>query len=124
MQVRCKMKCKSKLIEGSAEYPVVTYTFTAVCADEVPENQRYHKYTPDGSICIKCTNPNVSYEVGVDYYFDSTPCKLMESLGIKVDVWIDDHPEMIVGDRNWTPSPEDLAEHGLTEYVITKAGHS
>lgn len=69
MNVRCKMQCKWVKDHGSMK----EYRFDAVCADEVPENQRYHKYTPNGHIEISVTNPNVSYDVGAYYYFDSLP---------------------------------------------------
>lgn len=70
MNVRCKMKCTEVTqYEGTTRKVV----FSAVCADEVPENQRYHKYTPNGRIELSITNPDVSYDVGKCYYFDSTP---------------------------------------------------
>lgn len=66
--VRCKMRCCE--IQQFSESSFI-YKFSAVCADEVPENQRYHKYTPSGKIEITVTNPNVKYLIGKDYYFDS-----------------------------------------------------
>lgn len=66
--VRCKMRCCEILITSANQ---ATYKFSAVCADEVPENQRFHKYTPNGKIEITVTNQNVSYEIGKCYYFDS-----------------------------------------------------
>lgn len=69
--VRCKMKCTS-ILERPAGHSI-RYHFEAVCADEVPENQRFHKYTLSGSIDLEIDNPNVSYEIGKSYYFDSTP---------------------------------------------------
>lgn len=49
--------------------------FQAVCADEVPENQRYHKYTPSGSLEISVDNPAAveQFELGKSYYLDFTP---------------------------------------------------
>lgn len=73
MSVRCKMKCTSKTERGTMGNTQNEFHFEAVCADEVPENQRYHKYTPSGNINITVTNPDVSYEVGKCYYFDSSP---------------------------------------------------
>ena len=69
MNVRCKMKC----VENAQLEHCRRIKFSAVCADEVPENQRFHKYTPTGSIEIQVTNPDVNYEVGKSYYFDSIP---------------------------------------------------
>lgn len=70
MNVRCKMKCVEVTAFEGVTRKVV---FSAVCADEVPENQRYHKYTPSGRIELTITNPDVVYEPGALYYFDSTP---------------------------------------------------
>ena len=44
----------------------------AVMADEVPENQRYHKYTPSGTLTITIDNPPASdfFELGKEYYLD------------------------------------------------------
>lgn len=68
MVVRCKMKCVSVTAFEGLNKKVV---FNAVSADEVPENQRYHKYTPNGTIELTVTNQNVIYEPGKCYYFDS-----------------------------------------------------
>ncbi len=46
------------------------YNFMAVGADNVPENQRYHKYTPQGNLTITVDNPSVEFELGADYYLD------------------------------------------------------
>ena len=49
------------------------YQFDAVCADEVPENQRYHQATPSGKLTITLTNHAVSFEPGKHYYLDFSP---------------------------------------------------
>ena len=69
--VRCKMQCTSILERPAGSS--IRYHFEAACADEVPENQRFHKYTPSGSIDLEVDNPNVKYEIGKFYYFDSVP---------------------------------------------------
>jgi len=51
---------------------VHVYTFQAVCNDGTPENERFHKYTPSGSIEITVDNPNVVLEPGKFYYVDFT----------------------------------------------------
>lgn len=48
------------------------YKFQAVCNDGTPENERFHKYTPSGSIEIAVDNPNVILELGKFYYVDFT----------------------------------------------------
>lgn len=73
--VRAKFKCSSftqhagwqKGVAGPREY-----RFDAVCADEVPENQRFHKATPSGTLSMHVENHAVSFEVGNSYYVDFT----------------------------------------------------
>jgi hypothetical protein len=47
---------------------------SAVCADEVEENQRYHRYTPSGSIELTIDNPPASavFAPGRTFYVDFT----------------------------------------------------
>jgi hypothetical protein len=49
------------------------YEFTAVHDNDTPENERYSKYTPVGSLKFTVTNPAVSFEPGKQYYLDFTP---------------------------------------------------
>lgn len=71
MKTRGKFKLHAKTqyvgIPDAAEY-----TFYAVCQDGTPENDRFHKYTPSGKIVIIVDNPNVSFELGKEYYVDFT----------------------------------------------------
>jgi len=46
------------------------YTFIAVYNDGTPENKRFHKYIPMGSIDITVDNPNVQFELNKYYYVD------------------------------------------------------
>lgn len=66
---RGKFKCQS---ETRSNYSGITYKFHAVCNDGTPENERYHKYTPSGSVEITVDNPAVVFELGADYYLDFT----------------------------------------------------
>lgn len=50
----------------------IEYWFAAVCADEVEENQRFHKYTPSGELKIMVDNPEVKFKLGRQYYLDFT----------------------------------------------------
>lgn len=74
MNVRAKFVCRT-ITSHSWSASVRTYKFDAVCADEVPENQRYHKYTPGGSLDIQVDNPAVNFELGKSYYLDFTPAE-------------------------------------------------
>ena len=68
MNVRAKFKCQEK--HERANSGCIEYNFSAVGADEVPENQRYHKYTPCGDLSITVNNPSVNFELGKAYYLD------------------------------------------------------
>lgn len=69
MSVRAKFKV-SKIAEHEGGLKIVS--LNAVSADEVPENQRYHKYTPSGSLEITITNPSASdqFAPGKVFYLD------------------------------------------------------
>lgn len=71
MNVRAKFKCQSVTDHAGG---MRIAKLTAVCADEVPENQRYHRYTPSGSIEISIDNPSAAAEFvpGKSYYLDFT----------------------------------------------------
>lgn len=74
--VRAKFKCMHYTqhagykagVRGSREFH-----FEAVCADEVPENQRFHKATPSGKLSMWVDNEAVDFEPGKSYYLDFTP---------------------------------------------------
>lgn len=66
---RAKFKCTTKT-ERHWTAGQVKYDFSAVTADEVPENARYHKYSPSGTFEITVDNPNVTFELGKSYYLD------------------------------------------------------
>lgn len=69
--VRAKFRCSS--VKQHENSTAKSYEFYAACADEVEENQRYHKYTPSGRLEIMVDNPAVSFELGKHYYLDFTP---------------------------------------------------
>ena len=72
MNVRAKFRCDS-VTKHSWGAHVRTFKFSAVCADEVEENQRFHKATPNGQLEICVDNPSVEFELGKPYYLDFTP---------------------------------------------------
>lgn len=68
MNTRGKFQCQSvKTFHG---WNVREYQFGTVCNDGTPENERFHKYTPSGTITIAVDNPNVNFEPGKYYYVD------------------------------------------------------
>lgn len=66
---RAKFRCVSEL-KSVYTGEQRTYEFTAVTADEIPENERFHKYTPAGTVKITVDNPNVAFTLGTNYYLD------------------------------------------------------
>lgn len=73
MGVRAKFQV-NKISKVSWNKDVKVVELGAVCADEIEENQRYHKYTPSGAINITIDNPLASdqFELGKLYYVDFT----------------------------------------------------
>lgn len=66
-----KFACQSvKTYEPN--YAAREYEFFAVCNDGTPENDRFHKYTPSGSIKIVVDNPDVVFVPGKRYYVEFT----------------------------------------------------
>jgi hypothetical protein len=52
-------------------------TLSAVTTDDTPENQRFHKYTPSGTITMQVDNPPAAdaFEFGKAFYVDFTPAE-------------------------------------------------
>lgn len=74
MNVRAKFKVSSiKHVDWNPDVRVVE--LHAVTADGIPENERYHKYTPNGTIQITIDNPPAAeaFKLGNAYYVDFTP---------------------------------------------------
>lgn len=71
MTVRAKFRCMEEnrsVQAGDAR----TYKFMAMYDQDTPEDQRYAKYTPSGSLAITVDNPRVEFELGAYYYLDIT----------------------------------------------------
>lgn len=76
---RAKFKCISETRNSyNVADGVRTYEFQAMYDADVPEDQRYAKYTPSGSLKITVDNPNVTFELGQQYYLDFTPAEVSE----------------------------------------------
>ncbi len=52
-----------------------TYRFQAQYSADIPEDQQFHKYTPDGNLEMLVSNPSVieRLTLGSRYYIDLTP---------------------------------------------------
>lgn len=76
MAIRAKFRCVFETHKkwGPADANVTrTYEFQAMYDPDAPEDQRYAKATPSGTLTIQVDNPNVSFEPGKSYYLDFTP---------------------------------------------------
>lgn len=76
MTVRAKFRCNS--VESFSPAGVDgtrTFRFQAAYDPNTPEDQRYAKYTPSGSLTIQVDNPAVVFEPGKAYYLDFTPAE-------------------------------------------------
>jgi hypothetical protein len=72
MSIRAKFRCISETSFSSGPEGMKQYRFQPMYSPEVPEDQRYSKYTPSGSLEISVDNPSVKFVVGTDYYLDFT----------------------------------------------------
>lgn len=72
MATRAKFRCTS--VESYSLDPDGNrkYRFQAEYDASVPEDERYSKYTPAGSLEITVTNPVVEFKPGTSYYLDLT----------------------------------------------------
>lgn len=74
MTVRAKFRCTaektSRWSEGAD--PSRSYEFSALYDPSVPEDQRYAKATPTGTLTIGVDNPAVAFVPGRAYYLDFT----------------------------------------------------
>ncbi len=75
MTTRAKFQCNTETTKRWGKDPATSrvYDFTAVYDAESPEDQRFAKATPSGSLSITVDNPAVTFEPGKAYYLDITP---------------------------------------------------
>jgi hypothetical protein len=76
MPVRAKFRCTTENHKrwGTEDSQVArSYEFMAVYDPAVPEDQRYAKASPSGSLTIQVDNAAVTFEPGRSYYLDFTP---------------------------------------------------
>lgn len=68
--IRAKFQCQSETRHhwNGAR----TYKFAPMYDNSIPEDQRFSKATPSGSLEILVDNPAAQYEVGAFYYLDFT----------------------------------------------------
>jgi hypothetical protein len=69
-QIRAKFQCQSETKYGWNESK--TFKFQAMYDPDLPEDQRFAKATPSGTLEILVDNPTAQFEVGAYYYLDFT----------------------------------------------------
>jgi hypothetical protein len=76
MPVRAKFRCQfetTKKWGPQDDQAARTYEFMAVYDPDLPEDQRFAKATPVGTLTMQVDNPAVTFEIGKSYYLDFTP---------------------------------------------------
>lgn len=71
-RIRAKFHCQSET-KHSWSVEARTYRFQAAYDPDLPEDQRFAKATPTGSLEMLVDNPAAQFEVGMSYYLDFTP---------------------------------------------------
>jgi hypothetical protein len=69
---RAKFQCVAETRFNHGDEGTKVVRFQAVYDPDVPEDQRYARYTPSGTLEITVDNPNVRFELGQAYYLDFT----------------------------------------------------
>ncbi len=72
MTTRCKFRLYSITDNGNGA--MRTYKFHAVSGDDVPEDVRFTKFTPNGTLEVTIDNPSAQkmLAIGQYYYLDIT----------------------------------------------------
>ncbi len=71
-RVRAKMVCTNILEKGTAHWKDFNVDFSPVVGDSA-ENEKYFKATPSGGLSLGGLNSRHGYEVGKEYYVDTSP---------------------------------------------------
>lgn len=72
-RVRAKFRVISETRFTNSDDGARQIRFQPMYDPDLPEDQRYAKYTPSGNLELHVDNPAVQFEVGRDYYLDFTP---------------------------------------------------
>lgn len=72
-RVRAKFRVISETRTAFALEHSRLVKFQAMYDPSLPEDQRFAKATPSGSLEIHVDNPDVHFELGQSYYLDFTP---------------------------------------------------
>ena len=73
VRIRAKFRCCSVTMHCYGTEGSRTYKFQAMYDPEIPEDQRYAKATPSGTLEMVVDNPSAEFTVGDYYYLDLVP---------------------------------------------------
>jgi hypothetical protein len=75
MRTRAKFRCTDEVQRtyNRQADPIRSYEFHAMYDESIPDDQRYAKTTPLGTLTITVDNPAIVFEPGTSYYLDITP---------------------------------------------------
>jgi hypothetical protein len=73
--IRAKFKCISETTSAYGSEGAKHYKFQALYDSTLPEDQRFAKATPSGTLEILVDNPSAQFELAADYYLDFTKVK-------------------------------------------------
>lgn len=73
IRIRAKFRCISETRSAFGAQESKTYRFQAMYDPDLPEDQRFAKATPSGTLEINVDNPAAQFELGRTYYLDFTP---------------------------------------------------
>lgn len=71
--IRAKFKCISETHHAYGQEGARQYRFQAQYDPNLPEDQRFAKATPSGTLEIHVDNPSAQFTLGADYYLDFVP---------------------------------------------------
>ena len=71
VRIRAKFLCASETRYGYGDSR--SYKFTATYDPDTPEDQRFAKATPSGSLEMQVDNPSAYFTAGAFYYLDFEP---------------------------------------------------
>lgn len=72
VRIRAKFRCTQET-RNAWNPDARTYKFDATYDPEIPEDQRYAKATPCGSLEMLVDNPSAQFVLGDYYYLDFVP---------------------------------------------------
>lgn len=73
-RIRAKFRCTSETKTFYGGPDSRTYKFDAMYDPEIPEDLRYARATPTGTLEMTVDNPSAQFTVGSFYFLEFVPC--------------------------------------------------